>query len=38
MITDRHSLTVFELEGSELLMRQIDEHGNEIDRLRISKA
>jgi len=38
MITDRHSLTVFELDGHSLLMRQIDEAGNEIDRLRIEKA
>ena len=36
MITDRHSLTVFDLRGDELLLRQIDERGHEIDRLRVT--
>ncbi len=38
MVSDRHSLTVFDLDGPELVMRQVDERGNEIDRVRISKA
>ncbi len=37
MISDRHSLTVFDVEHDEVLMRQIDEHGNEIDRIRVTK-
>lgn len=36
MISDRHSFTVFDLERDELLMRQIDEQGNEIDRIRLT--
>jgi hypothetical protein len=36
MISDRHSLTVFDVERDEVLMRQIDEHGNEIDRIRVT--
>ncbi|MEI6464807.1 MAG: metallophosphoesterase [Verrucomicrobiota bacterium] len=36
MISDRHSFTVFDLERDELLMRQIDEQGNEIDRIRVT--
>ena len=36
MISDRHSLTVFDVERDELLLRQIDEHGNEIDRIRVT--
>lgn len=38
MISDRHSLTVFDIDGQALLMRQIDEFGNEIDRMRVTKA
>jgi len=38
MVADRHSLTVFEIEGAELTMRQIDETGQEIDRIRASKS
>jgi len=37
MATDRHSLTVFDIDGGELLMRQIDEYGAEIDRIRVTK-
>lgn len=37
MVTDRHSLTVFDVEGTRLLMRQIDESGVEIDRIMVSK-
>jgi len=38
MVSDRHSLTVFDIDGNELLMRQVDERGNEIDRVRITKG
>jgi hypothetical protein len=37
-ISDRHSLTVFDLDAKSLTMRQIDEWGNEVDRIRITKA
>jgi acid phosphatase type 7 len=37
MISDRHSFTVFDIERDELVMRQIDEHGNEIDRIVVTK-
>ncbi len=36
MVSDRHSLTVFDLDSNELIMRQIDEQGNEIDRIRLT--
>ena len=36
MISDRHSLTVFDVERDEVLLRQIDEQGNEIDRIRVT--
>jgi hypothetical protein len=36
MISDRHSLTVFDVEHDEVLLRQIDEQGNEIDRIRVT--
>ena len=38
MITDRHSFTVFDLDGDELLMRQLDEEGTEVDRIRVTRA
>jgi len=37
MVSDRHSLTVFDIDGNSLLMRQIDEFGHEIDRLSVAK-
>ena len=37
-ISDRHSLTVFDLEGKTLTMTQIDESGHEIDRIKVTKA
>ncbi len=37
MVTDRHSVTVFDVEGERLLMRQIDESGAEIDRITVTK-
>ncbi len=37
-ISDRHSLTVFDLDGKTLTMTQIDENGHEIDRIKVTKA
>ena len=37
MVTDRHSLTVIDMEEQTLTLRQIDEWGQEIDHVRISK-
>ena len=37
MVSDRHSLTVFDVDGPALLFRQIDESGHEIDRVRVTK-
>jgi hypothetical protein len=37
MVTDRHSLTVFDIDGTCLTMTQIDEDGAEIDRLMVTK-
>jgi hypothetical protein len=37
-VSDRHSITVFDLDAKSLLMRQIDEWGTEVDRIRITKA
>jgi outer membrane lipoprotein-sorting protein len=36
IISDRHSLTVFDVEREQVLLRQIDERGNEIDRIRVT--
>jgi acid phosphatase type 7 len=38
MVSDRHSLSVFDLDGPVLTMRQIDEDGNVIDRFTMTKA
>jgi len=38
MISDRHSLTVFEVDGRSLHLKQIDENGQTIDVLHITKA
>jgi hypothetical protein len=38
MVTDRHSLTLFEIEGGRLTMAQIDEGGQEFDRLVVTKG
>jgi hypothetical protein len=38
MVTDRHSLTVFDVDGPRLTMVQIDESGQEFDRIRVTKA
>ena len=37
-VSDRHSLTVFDIDGEALTMRQIDESGQEIDRIRVTKT
>jgi len=37
-VSDRHSLTAFELDGRRLTMAQIDESGQEIDRITVTKA
>jgi hypothetical protein len=38
MVCDRHSLTVFDIDGPHLTMAQIDEDGVEFDRIRIDKT
>ena len=38
MVTDRHSISVFDVDGDHLTMVQIDEQGQEIDRIAVSKA
>jgi hypothetical protein len=37
MITDRHSLSVFDIDGNRLTMVQVDEVGEEIDRFVLTK-
>ncbi len=37
-VSDRHSLTVFDVNSKSLTMRQVDEWGREIDRISITKA
>ena len=38
MVTDRHSLTVFDVDGPRLAMAQIDEQGVEFDRIIVTKS
>ena len=38
MVTDRHSLTVFDIDGGRLTMAQVDETGVEFDRITVTKA
>ena len=38
MVTDRHSLTVFDFEGPRLTMAQVDESGQEFDPITVTKA
>ncbi|HEY2906842.1 MAG TPA: metallophosphoesterase [Vicinamibacterales bacterium] len=38
MVTDRHSISVFDVDGPRLTMTQIDESGAEIDRFVLTKA
>lgn len=37
-VSDRHSLTIFDVDGDALTMRQIDERGEEMDRIRVVKS
>ncbi len=37
-VSDRHSLTVFDMDAQSLTLTQIDEWGSTIDRIRITKA
>jgi predicted MPP superfamily phosphohydrolase len=37
MVTDRHSLSVFEVDGPRLTMTQVDETGQEFDRMVVTK-
>jgi hypothetical protein len=38
MVADRHSFTLFEIDGNRALLRQIDQFGAEIDRITVEKA
>ena len=38
LVADRHSLTVVDVQPTELALRQIDERGREIDRIRITRG
>jgi hypothetical protein len=38
MVTDRHSLSVFDVDGARLTMAQIDEAGHEFDRITVTKG
>jgi len=38
MVSNRHSLSLFDVEGPQLTMRQIDETGQELDRIVVTKA
>jgi acid phosphatase type 7 len=38
MVADRHSFSVFDVDGQMLTMVQIDENGAEFDRIRITKS
>lgn len=37
MVTDRHSFTVFDVDGPRLTMTQIDEAGDAFDRIAITR-
>jgi hypothetical protein len=38
LVSDRHSISVIELNGRVLVLRQVDQWGNEIDRVKLTKA
>ena len=38
LVADRHSLSVIDIEGPALTLRQVDEGGQEIDRVRLTKG
>lgn len=37
-VSDRHSLSVFEIDGDRLDFRQVDEHGREIEHLQLARG
>lgn len=37
MVSDRHSLTVVDIDGAKLTLRQVDEWGSEIDRITLTR-
>jgi hypothetical protein len=38
LVADRHSLSVIDIQGAVLTLRQVDEQGREIDHARITKG
>ena len=38
VISDRHSITVIDMDERTLFIRQVDEWGSEIDRFRLSRS
>ena len=38
VVSDRHSFTLFDVNGRELLMTQIDQWGQEVDQVRVRKG
>lgn len=38
LVADRHSLTVVDMRPEELVVRQVDDQGNELDRIRITRG
>jgi Calcineurin-like phosphoesterase len=38
VVSDRHSFTTFDVTASEVVMRQIDQWGQELDSIRVTKA
>ena len=38
VVSDRHSFTLFEVNGPELVMKQIDQWGQEVDAVRVTKG
>ena len=38
LVADRHSFTAFEIAGDTLVLRQIDQWGQEIDRINVTKT
>lgn len=38
MVSDRHSLTLFDLDRDSVVMRQIDQFGAEVDRITVTKV
>ncbi|RYG66484.1 hypothetical protein EON80_15340 [bacterium] len=38
LVSDRHSYSLFDVGDEELTMTQVDQHGNDIDRIRVTKV